>query len=54
MLQDFAFILLCIAVLSLSLVQMAMSRRLSLLENFIDSVIQIFKESIDKSTTESE
>lgn len=54
MLQDVALLLLCIACLALSVNQMLMSRRLGLLEDFIGSVIQIFKEEINKSTTESE
>lgn len=54
MLMKGAFVSLFIVCLTLSIGYMEMSRRLSLLENFIDSVIQIFKESINKSTTESE
>ena len=54
MMKDIAFLLLCIAVLAVSLNQMLMSRRLRLTEDFIDSVVRIFEDHIDRVIEESE
>lgn len=54
MLMTGAFVSLFIVCLTLSIGHMEMSRRLRRLEKFIDSVIQICEESINKSTTERE